>query len=213
MITTSSHYYSTNDSTEDAFNDWLDIQLLDMPAHSTKLITFTCYPAITGNLVCGTLYKGAEKWCALYGFTYGINMTIHKSKNDGVWQNASKGFNIDTIVGEGVTDGWYWRKWNSGKAECWKTITVTTAVSYAWGSMYCGNTLMARQNYPFTFSTPPKEIVNVATGSNAVWVFSESGGRGVNTTTTSAIYNVCRPTQITLTANYDLNIYCLGTLA
>jgi small nuclear ribonucleoprotein (snRNP)-like protein len=116
----------------------------------------------------------------------------------------------DYIVEEGTTGIWTWRKWNSGKAECWGTYTLKTAVNTAWGSLYVGNSKMSRINYPIVFANKPTETVQVQSGANAVWVISESGGNGVNGAYASAIYNVCRPTAVASSGDYYLSFQVIG---
>ena len=116
----------------------------------------------------------------------------------------------DFVVEQGTSGIWYYRKWNSGRAECWGSVSVNTAVTTAWGSMYAGATKMSRQNYPFTFTSQPIEMASVRTASNAVWVFAESGSVGTNTTTQSAVYNICRPSQITASSNYHICLHVSG---
>lgn len=116
----------------------------------------------------------------------------------------------DFVVQEGTSGIWTYRKWNSGKAECWGKVRLNTAITTAWGSMYVGTSKMSKQSYPFTFTAQPLEIVNVKSASNAVWVFAESGGNGTNSTTQTGLYNICRPNQITASSNYNIDFYVLG---
>lgn len=116
----------------------------------------------------------------------------------------------DCVVEQGESDGWFYRKWDSGIAECRKIVSVSTAISTAWGTMYVGTTKMSRQNYPLTFVAKPKEVASVTTGANAVWLFAESGGNGVNGAYQTAIYNVCRPTAVSAAATYYITIDVVG---
>lgn len=123
---------------------------------------------------------------------------------------ASNDEEVDRVVEYGETDGWLWRKWESGRAECRKTVTVSTAISTAWGTMYVGTTKMSRQSYPFVFTAKPLEVASVTTASNAVWLFAESGGNGVNGAYQTAIYNVCRPSAVSAAATYYITIDAKG---
>lgn len=118
---------------------------------------------------------------------------------------------LPTITTQGTTGMWTYRKWSDGVSECWGTTTLNTAITTAWGSMYVGTSKMSRLNYPSgLFTAKPVENVTVQSSSNAVWVFAESGTNGVNDTSTSAIYNVCRPNQITASSSYYLSFYVRG---
>ena len=116
----------------------------------------------------------------------------------------------DFVVERGESDGWTYLKWNSGRAECRKTVAVSTAISTAWGTMYVGTTKMSRQSYPFVFTEKPKEVASLTTAANAVWLFPESGGNGVNGAYQSAIYNVCRPSAVSAAATYYITIDAVG---
>lgn len=116
----------------------------------------------------------------------------------------------DHVVDYGETDGWLWRKWESGRAECRKTVTVSTAISTAWGTMYVGTTKMSRQSYPFVFAAKPMEVASLTTAANAVWLFPESGGNGVNGAYQTAIYNVCRPSAVSAAGTYYITIDAVG---
>ena len=116
----------------------------------------------------------------------------------------------DSVVEYGDKDGWTYRKWSSGIAECRKTVAVSTAISTAWGSMYVGATKMSRQSYPFVFTAKPMEVASLTTATNAVWLFPESGGNGVNGAYQSAIYNVCRPSAVSAAATYYITIDAVG---
>ena len=42
----------------------------------------------------------------------------------------------DYIVEQGTSDGWTYRKWASGVAECWGEVTVRASITDAIGAMY-----------------------------------------------------------------------------
>lgn len=43
----------------------------------------------------------------------------------------------DRVIHTGTTDGWTWRKWSSGKIECWQTFTdSSTAINTAHSNGY-----------------------------------------------------------------------------
>jgi hypothetical protein len=78
--------------------------------------------------------------------------------------------------------------------------------------MFVGDTKMARQNYPFPFKSKPVEQANLMCGSNAAWLFAESNGNGVNGGYASAIYNVCRPSQVATAQTFYILLYAKGEL-
>lgn len=116
----------------------------------------------------------------------------------------------DVVTEQGEKDGWTYRKWGSGICECWKILTINTAINTGWGSMVVGDTKMERQNYPFAYASKPVEQATLMCGNNAAWLFAESGGNGVNGGYASAIYNVCRPTAVTATQTFYILLYAKG---
>lgn len=115
----------------------------------------------------------------------------------------------DFVVEQGTKDGWTYRKWNSGLAECWKTLTHTTTVATSWNSMYVGNATQ-RQNYPFSFIEKPVEIVTLTSGGSMGFIYPEQSGHGVNGASASARYNVASLSSITTSATFYFNYQVTG---
>lgn len=116
---------------------------------------------------------------------------------------------VDNLIEEGTSNGWFYRKWSSGRAECWKTLTHNTTITTAWGSFYHG-TATTRQTYPFNFADKPIEIVSLTAGSYQAIIFPEKNGNGVNGASASACYNLCRPSSITTVAEFYISFYVVG---
>lgn len=63
------------------------------------------------------------------------------------------GVEIDYIVEQGEKNGWFYRKWNSGAAECWYSAMVNDIWQGEFemdGFYYCGSKGV---NFPFTFKS------------------------------------------------------------
>lgn len=116
----------------------------------------------------------------------------------------------DSVVEQGESNGWMYRKWDSGIAECQKIVTVTTKITTAWGSMYVGDTKMSRQSYPVVFLSKPAEVASLTAGGSAAWLYPESAGNGVNGGYSSAIYNVARPSSVTTDQTFYISLYATG---
>ena len=70
---------------------------------------------------------------------------------------------IDYPIEQGIKNGWGYRKWNSGFAECWYSATVTGIDVGEYnlnGFYYCGSKGV---NFPFTFTSV--EYINATGGS------------------------------------------------
>lgn len=115
----------------------------------------------------------------------------------------------DFVVEQGELNGWTYRKWNSGLAECWKIHEFSTTINTAFGSLYCGNATQ-RQNYPFTFTEKPVETVTLQCGSTQAFLYAEASGYGVNGASASARYNVFRPGAMANSQTFYLSFYVTG---
>lgn len=87
-----------------------------------------------------------------------------------------KGTDLDYIVEQGEKDGWFYRKWDSGIAECWKIYygTGINAAHVQYNGFYYSTRISV--TYPFEFTNLP--TLTVDGGSNAnmnfVRVFGQS---------------------------------------
>ena len=130
-----------------------------------------------------------------------------------VWEaKFHKGLSInnetvaDFVVEQGATDIWYYRKWHSGKAECWGSRRATVDISTAWGTIYYGS--VGAYAFPTgLFTSAPICQVTADFGSNsqAAWVCV--GGSITKDSAPAVMF--CRP-LISNEANYDILYYAIG---
>ena len=118
-----------------------------------------------------------------------------------------QGGKVPTIVEQGTSGEWTYRKWSDGVSECWGLLTVSTSITTAWGSLYVGDTNMSSIYYPSElFIEKPVETVTLQSYIGRAWLLAES----VNTSSASAIYNVCSPSRITEASDYYFSFYVKG---
>ena len=72
----------------------------------------------------------------------------------------------DYVVEWGQTDGWNWRKYASGWAECWREIQVSCAATNQYGGLYYQS--KGPYSFPFAFKSAPNMQANVFMG-NGLW--------------------------------------------
>lgn len=86
-----------------------------------------------------------------------------------------QGGSVPTIVEQALNNsGWSYRKWSDGTAECWRTLSVTTAVSTATNASWYSSGELSSTNlsFPFTFAARPSVTVQtMPTGQSWAIVF------------------------------------------
>ena len=95
----------------------------------------------------------------------------------------------DFVVEQGSIDIWHYRKWHSGKAECWGKRHVTVDITTAWGTIFYGE--ITSVAFPFEFVSAPNCQVTAEFGqtSHSAWICAHG-----NTTKASApAITMCRP--------------------
>lgn len=116
---------------------------------------------------------------------------------------AINGVEIDYPVEQGTKNGWYYRKWNSGFAECWYSASVSGIDVGEFnmnGFYYCGSKGV---NFPFTFTSV--DYVNASGGSTS----NMNIVRPFNKTTTNMTYIVIGLADIS-NATVNINLEAKG---
>ena len=116
---------------------------------------------------------------------------------------AINGVEIDYPVEQGTKNGWYYRKWNSGFAECWYSASVSGIDVGEFnmnGFYYCGSKGV---NFPFTFTSV--DYVNASGGSTG----NMNIVRPFNKTTTNMTYIVIGLADIS-NATVNINLEAKG---
>ena len=130
--------------------------------------------------------------------------------NSNFGSNFSSSLNAtikDYVVEQGTSGIWTYRKWNSGIAECWGIYTMASSCTLAWGSLYYSNKTCSRINYPFTFTIRPQETVSLRLDAYSAWPYADSEGKGMNTTTQTAVYGFLRPSSMgETTIRYEFTV-------
>lgn len=121
------------------------------------------------------------------------------------WSNNDFNFNVpisikgqemkDFIVEEGTSNGWTYRLWDSGAAECWRRLQITSNVNAAWGSLYTSGSLSSTNlSYPFTFAeTPILSVSLMPFGSGGLIMAT---GNGYGSATQTGPFEIARGTSL-----------------
>lgn len=108
----------------------------------------------------------------------------------------------------GSNGTWYWRKWNSGKAECWGCRNFgNMAVTTAWGNLY--RSAIFTQDLPEDlFARTPDSIgINIVHGGYGGWICKHEQTAPSAITTGSFIY--VRPASATVTPS-NIGFHIIG---
>lgn len=181
--------------------------------NSSHTIIFTAIDLIGQARTITTGSPVKKVWSALkkngeiVGMAFG-KVAEHEGVFDIGWPVKFSGGG-DCVVEYGESNGWKYRKWDSGLAECWKILEFSTTINTQFGSLYCGNATQ-RQNYPFPFVEKPVETVTLQSGSTQAFLYAEASGYGVNGTNASARYNVFRPGAMATSQTFYLSFYVTG---
>ncbi len=116
---------------------------------------------------------------------------------------------VDYIVSQGTSGEWWYRKWNSGRAECGVDNKNFGNVDHSskWGSMYRSNQ-MTFGSYPFSFSSRPFVSISFnsnSSGNHTSYVAYSSS----NSTTVTPSFYLVDPNSGTANSSY-FGIYVCG---
>ena len=144
-----------------------------------------------------------ERYTELELGTLSTSLSEALGVSNGLGGGSGAGQAEDYVVEEGASGDWTYRKWNSGVAECWRTIAdnrPSTAFS-ATGSVYYRN--VTGINFPSgLFTARPKVVVNADFGNVGSASATGVSATGLTITELSAVSTARAVT---------LDIYAVGT--
>lgn len=103
-----------------------------------------------------------------YYFAGNVNVENGTYKLNGDNLTPSDLGEVDYIITQGASTGWYYRKWKSGRVEAWGIATFTARTGEAWGTTH-----VYYYDFPVTipagiFTTAP--LRGYASGTNFQWM-------------------------------------------
>lgn len=112
----------------------------------------------------------------------------------------------DFVIGEGTSGSWFYRKWNSGRYECWmRDSSKKATIDTAWGGLYYGT--ISAYPYPITFvGDYPVVNITVQAANGGCWAVPNYSDYSFTSTGTIYLY---RPTTVS-NMNITVNIYACG---
>ena len=137
------------------------------------------------------------------------------------WSNKDFNFNVPITIQDNPLDDyvietgthpmlasntsngtWYWRKWKSGRAECYGCRNYgNMAVSISWGVLYRSNGIFTQTLPPGLFTSAPEVIdITLRNGGYGGWVACHENS--APTTTDTGSFIVVRPASANISQAY-----------
>ena len=117
------------------------------------------------------------------------------------------GITQDFIVEQGTSDIWEYRKWYSGKVECWGKWLVGMYIKNAWASLYY-NKVEAHSFPSGLFTSAPKCQVTAECRGGETWAWLAMCGEATKDYAPSALF--CSPTKIETAVGFNILYYAIG---
>ena len=106
----------------------------------------------------------------------------------------------------GTNGTWYWRKWRSGRAECYgKRNYGNMAINTAWGSLSTSEDFSQSLPSGLFVSAPEVVQINIVSTDKAAWIlqgYTAGSTAVVPSATTTGTFSVVRPAAVTLSQVY-----------
>lgn len=144
-----------------------------------------------------------------HGFTLGGYHDPSKQDVFACWFDAEFYGEVRGIYDQGETNGWYWRKYSDGIAECWRRVkNAARDINTLFGNMYYAN--CDEVTFPFSFYSAPVVNATVESGTALILMsWQGTDGNGTATASKPASYRVLRPTTIT-GASFTIAYHAIG---
>ena len=112
---------------------------------------------------------------------------------------------VDFVVEQGTSGIWHYRKWYSGKAECWGRDRVSVDISTSWVNVFYGTADGAAFPTNFFTNAPMCQITHEF-GDTQQGAWRVQNGSATKDYAPSSIF--CRPREVT--ASFDILYYAFG---
>lgn len=194
-----------------SWSAWADISIL---INDISNNTYTASGDMTGLDASGTYdfqFRVTDKIMTVESTigTFTLKPIFDWSKTDfnfnvpvTIQDNPLNDFVIETGTASMGSNGtWYWRKWKSGRAECYGCRNFgSMAVTTTWGNLY--RSAIFTQSLPTGLFTAVPEVIDIAyrTGSSGGWIVRHENS--LPTASDSGSFILVRPASATLSSSY-----------
>lgn len=126
------------------------------------------YSSIHPNVYANFVHLGTAVDVVASNVTAGTSAVL--SSNGTLKLNGSTMAEFVTSQGLDEDTGWNFRIWNSGRKECWQTVSVQNLkITNNWNNHGCNSNAMQTDNYPFTFASIPNVQVTAQIPGGYGW--------------------------------------------
>ena len=122
----------------------------------------------------------------------------------------------DTIIDQGTTGKWTWRKWASGIAEMWANFDTSslTMTTQTWGPLYTASWMGLEVNkkareYPFAFAENPVVSATPTVASGNIWLATNTENDLGTRLTHAPAYQCVRASDATVNSP-QISYYVVG---
>lgn len=110
----------------------------------------------------------------------------------------------DFVTEYGEKDGWSYRKWKSGKAECYRREEITVSIQNKWGTLYVSEEKTG-WSFPFEFAETPLVTMSLARGGY-MGILAQTQA----TKTYSGGYEIARPDNAAADVKFIISCTAAG---
>ena len=122
--------------------------------------------------------------------------------------NFTNGIVADFVIEQGTSGIWEYRKWYSGKVECWGKWAIGMYTNNAWGTSLYYTKLDAHSFPSGLFTSAPKCQVTAECRGGETWAWLAMCGETTKDYTPSALF--CSPTRIDTAVGFNILYYAIG---
>lgn len=98
-------------------------------------------------------------------------------------------YEYDVIVAEGTSGNWTYRKYASGKSECWKNVIGSVAIKTAYSGGFYRSSAIGAENFPSGLFIQNPSVFATVSNNNGVSIFC-SGVQYQSNTRMDGVFNI-----------------------
>ena len=142
--------------------------------------------ASIGNLIVIKASSSRVTQLFVHPSNESYNFRRTSSDNGATW---SAWVRFQVVVEEGTEGNWTYRKYADGKAECWKTVTGSVAITTAWTGGFYRSAVIGTENFPAGLFTEVPALYTGVSNTSGTIIFT-TGAQSITKDSMSGSVNV-----------------------